>query len=86
MNPFRVWIRPLGDLFRVRVDGFGNTNWLLTRLGEDSVFKTAEPIKEYEGSGYCSFQVPCSPGLSPSRFQSLMTAIPSVQLMLGPEE
>lgn len=85
MNRFRVWIRPLGDFCRVCVDGIKNAEWLLTRLSQDFVFRTFEPIREKEGSSYCSFQVAYNPPLSHAKFVRLLTAIPPVQLMSEPE-
>jgi hypothetical protein len=84
MNAFRVWIRPLGDFCRVRVDGADNAQWLLGRLSESFVFKTFEPIDETAGSSCCSFQVPYTPPLSRSNFHKMLVAIPEVRLMTEP--
>ena len=85
MNAFRVWIRPLGDFCRVRVDGMENARWLLSRLSESFVFQTCEGIREIEGSSCCTFQVPYNPPLSRSHFEKLLVAIPPVKLMSEPE-
>ncbi len=61
MSTFRVWIRPLRSNCRVRVDGIGNAEWLLGRLGRSFVFKTAEPMNEEDGSSHCSFHVEYPP-------------------------
>lgn len=34
MIAFDVWLRPLGNVCRVRVDGSQNATWLLDRLHE----------------------------------------------------
>jgi hypothetical protein len=86
MNRFRVWLRPLGDFCRVRVDGITNAQWLLTRLSRDFVFKTFEPIGEEEGSSCCSFQIPYNPPFSHAKSQRLLAAIPPVQVMTEPEQ
>jgi hypothetical protein len=85
MNNFRVWIRPLGDFCRVRVDGIENRLWLLDRLSQSFVFRTFEPLETAAaGSQQCTFQVPCNPPLSQSSFQKMLVAMPRVQLMKEP--
>lgn len=84
MNAFSVWIRPMDGTCQVRVDGIENTNWLIRRLGQLFVFKTAEPVKEDEGSSYCTFRVADSFQNSRRTFARLVGAIPEVKLMLEP--
>jgi hypothetical protein len=84
MNTFRVWIRPRDGTRRVRVDGMKNAMWLLTRLSQVFVFKTAEPVKEDEGSSCCTFRVADSSQISRHSFERLLGAIPEVKLMLEP--
>ena len=84
MKPFRVWLRPLGDFCRVRVDGLENTRWLLVCLSQSFVFKTFEPIGEVRDSSFCTFQVPYNPPLSRATFDKLLAAIPEVQLVREP--
>jgi hypothetical protein len=33
IDAFQVWLRPLGESCRVRVNGVRNAEWLLKRLG-----------------------------------------------------
>jgi hypothetical protein len=84
MNPFHVWLRPVGDFCRVRVDGIENARWLLGRLSQSFVFKTFEPFVETMGSSVCSFQIPYNPPLSRTKFVRLLAAIPEVRLMSEP--
>ena len=84
MNAFHVWLRPLGDFCRVRVDGIENAKWLLDRLSQSLVFKTFEPFGELKGSSVCSFTVPYNPPLSRSKFEKMLVAIPEVKLMREP--
>ena len=84
MNAFRVWVRPLGDAYRVRVDGAENARWLLDRLSQSFVFKSSDSVSEERGSPFCSFQVPCQSRLSRSAFERLLAAIPEVELALEP--
>jgi hypothetical protein len=81
MNAFRVWLRPLENTFRVRVDGLRNAQWLLNRLGRSFVFKTAEPMNEDETSSCCTFRLAYNSQMSPRGFERLLAAIPEVQLM-----
>jgi len=81
VKPFRVWLRPLGDFCRVRVDSQENARWLLVQLSESFEFKTSEPFVEDGNSTLCTFQVPYDPPLSRSGFQRILAAIPEVRLM-----
>jgi hypothetical protein len=85
MNTFPVWLRPLGDFCRVRVEGMENARWLLGRLSQSFVFKTFEPFGETVGSSICSFQVPYNPPLSRSKFERLLAAIPELRVLKEPE-
>jgi hypothetical protein len=82
MNTFRVWMRPTGGTCQVRVDGIENAKWLIHRLGQFFVFKTAEPVKEDEGSSCCTFRVADGSLISRYNFERLLRAIPEVKLML----
>lgn len=85
MNTCQVWLRPLGDFCRVRVDTLENAKWLLSRLSQSFVFKTFEPFVETEGNTACSFRVPYDPPLTRSKLESLLRAIPEVRVMSEPE-
>jgi hypothetical protein len=78
MDAFRVWINPQDYEFLVCVDGVENARWLLDQLAGSFVFRSAQPINQSKGSTLCTFQVPCNPLLTFSRFQKLLTAIPEV--------
>lgn len=84
MNPFCVWIRPLGSSCRVRVDSIKNARWLLDRLSRSFVFKSSEPINEDQSSSCCTFRVADSSQISRHGFERLLGAIPEVKLMLDP--
>jgi hypothetical protein len=81
MKPFRVWLRPLGDFCRVRVEGNENAQWLLIQLSTSFVFKTFDPFVEDGNAAFCTFEVPYNPPLSRSGFKSILAAIPEVRLM-----
>ena len=84
MNAFSVWLRPLGNACRVRVDGIRNAQWLLDRLGRSFVFKTADPMNEEEGSSCCTFRVAYDFQTSRRGLDRLLAAIPEVNLMTAP--
>ena len=84
MNPFRVWIGPLGGNCRVRVDGIRNAQWLLNRLGHSFVFKTADPMNEEGSSSYCTFRVAYDFQTSRRGLERLLAAMPEVKLMTNP--
>lgn len=84
MNVFRVWLRPLGNSSRVRVEGNENAHWLIGRLSQAFVFKSSAPIRE-EGVGCCcSFEVPYGRQTSRGTLEKLLAAIPEVALMADP--
>ncbi|MBN1591394.1 MAG: hypothetical protein JW888_17915 [Pirellulales bacterium] len=84
MNSFQVWIRPLGNTCRVRVDGVRNALWLLGRLGHLFVFKTAEPMNEEVDSSCCTFRVEYGSRISRGGLERLLGGIPEVVLMTDP--
>jgi hypothetical protein len=84
VDAFRVWVRPLGNLSRVRVDGDKNVAWLLTRLSQSLVFKSSEPVRQERDATCSTFEIPCASRLSFSAFERLLSAIPEVRLMLEP--
>ncbi|MBW3542648.1 MAG: hypothetical protein KY476_20485 [Planctomycetes bacterium] len=85
MKTFNVWLRPLGDFCRVRVNDIGEARWLLDRLSQSFVFKTFEPMESVNGSLACTFQVPYNPPLSRRAFERILGGIPEVRLMLDPD-
>ncbi len=84
MNPFRVWLSPIDSTCKVRVDGISNARWLLTRLSQFFLFKSAEPIHEEQDSSCCNFRVEYNFQMSHPKFQRLMAAIPEVEVILIP--
>ncbi len=84
MSGFRVWIRPLGDDCRLRVDGMQNARWLLNRLGRSFVFKSAEPINDDKGPSSCVFHVHLASQMSHPTLEKLLAAISEVELIADP--
>ena len=84
MNAFPVWVRPLGNNCRLRVDGIRNAQWLLEHLARSFVFKTSDPMDEEQGSSCCTFQVAYSSQMSRRGLEKLLAGIPEVDLMTEP--
>ena len=84
MNRFRVWLRPLNNGCKVRVDGLKNARWLLTRLSQSFVFKSSEAMNEDEFFPACVFSVPYGSQMSDSLFWKLLRDISEVDLMPDP--
>lgn len=84
MKRFQVWIRPVGDFCRIRVDGDVNARWLVLRLSQAFVFRTFEPLEQDARTPYCSFRVPYNPPLSSAGFRQILLGIPEVELMREP--
>jgi hypothetical protein len=84
MTGFRVWIRPVGNDCRVRVDGMQNARWLLARLARAFIFKSAKPITDDEGPSSCVFHLGYSSQMSRPTLAKALTAIPEVELLLDP--
>ncbi len=84
METFRIWLRPLGDSCRVRIDGIANARWLLDRLKGTVAFQPFVPDVEASELERCTFRVPCNSRAAASRLQTLLTALPEVRLMTEP--
>jgi hypothetical protein len=84
MNAMRVWVRPVDDECRVRVDGIENARRLLDLLSQSFIFKSSEPIRQEPGSSLCTFQVTYNPPSSRSKFERLLARTPEVTLMAEP--
>jgi hypothetical protein len=74
----------LGRACRVRVDGSTNAQWLLDRLGQSSVFKSSEPLRQDVSSSCCTFQVMYSSQVPRRSFEKLLAGMPEVSLMVDP--
>ena len=84
MNRFRVWLRPLNNGCRVKVDGIKNARWLLNRLSQSFIFKGSEAMNEDEFFPACVFAVPYGSQMSHPVFSKLLRDISEVDLMPEP--
>ena len=78
-DAFKVWLRPLGDSCRIRIEGPENANWLRARLSQS--FKTMKEINVVEGSIYRSYRIDYIPSMTHSAFETVLSSIPTVRLM-----
>ena len=82
MDRFKVWLRPLGSSFRVKVDGNDNAKWLSRRLQDQEVECT-----QLENNGCTAYWmfVATSPSPMPRlNLQETIAGMQEVQLMLEP--
>lgn len=86
MEPFRVWVRALGNSSRFRVEGAGNARWLFDRFKEELAFEVADPAFILEANGTCSFDLPYGFHSSRKILERLVDKIPEVKLMAEPDE
>jgi hypothetical protein len=86
VEPFRVWVRALGNSSRFRVEGAGNARWLLDRFKEELAFEVGEPEFVDEANGTSSFDLPYGFHSSRAILERLVGRIPEVQLMAEPDE
>lgn len=85
MNAFQVWLRPLGESCRIRVNGVRNAEWLQERLGQSFTVDNAEPCHETLEPDIFTFEVPCDARQSRNRLEKALSSIPEVKLMMRPE-
>ena len=84
MNPFSVWIRPLGTDGKVRVESMAIATWLLNRLSRLFVFKGSESVNEEECFPCCTFRVVYGSQMNHALFRKLLDGIPEVRMMADP--
>jgi len=82
MSKFRVWLRPSGDDFKVRVDGKENCRWLRDRLMQKG-FLSTDPV-EVKGTEQFVFHAEFPPQVSADKLQQCVISMPEVELQLDP--
>jgi hypothetical protein len=63
------------------MDGIKNATWLLNRLSQSFIFKTAEPITVGSEPSSCVFHLRYSSQASRSTLERALAAIPEVELL-----
>ncbi len=84
MKPFHVWVRPLGQNCRVRVDGLDNGSWLRDRLIDLAIVDSGQAVGREESIGIYTFLVPYSAEMTRSILAEVLAKIPEVELMCEP--
>ena len=83
MNTFQIWIRPLGDACRVRVEGKDNCKWLFSRLTEWVEVSECRDLT-CKPDGQYTFNVPYGGELTTQTFTKMLRELPQIQLMSQP--
>ena len=78
---FSVWLRPIGNGCKVRVEGRDNADRVRSQLPPTVTATEPQPVA---GSPCCVFRVTYGPGMSHAAFEQLVTAIPGASLMVDP--
>lgn len=82
---FRVWIRPLGQSCRVRVDGIENGRWLINRLNSSTQIEITEPNCQNNILGCFTFLIAFDLLMTPLILNKLLRNIPEVYIMCRAE-
>jgi hypothetical protein len=82
MSKIRVWLRPAGEDYKVRVDGKENCRWLRDRLRQKG-FQSSDPVG-ITGTEQFVFHAAFPPQVSHEKFHQCMTSMPEVELQLDP--
>ena len=84
MSTFHVWIRPVGEACRVRVDGKENCKWLFARLIDMVGFEECRDLT-CSPDGQYTFNVLFGADLTTLSLTKLLRGLPQVELMSQPE-
>lgn len=84
-NPVRVWIRPLGQVCRIRVESVENARWILERLIETNRLVGLEQVHLSSTPSDCTFEIPTSSQRTRLTLENALAQISGAQLMLEPE-
>lgn len=85
LNPFKVWLRPLGAVCRIRVEGIENAEWLLSSLKQSLGFEDAERCVVQNAQNYGTFQVPYGQTMPHAALETHLSTMPTVHVMNQPE-
>ena len=82
MDRLKVWLRPLGSSYRVKVDGNDNAKWLSRRLQDQEVECTQ--LENNGGTAYWMFVATVPSPTARLKLPEIIAGMPEVQLMLEP--
>jgi hypothetical protein len=80
--PFQVWLRPLGDKFRLRVKAQSSARWLIAHLQALPGSKKCESVN-WAPDGY-TFNVPLTKDVTRMELLKTLSELSEVQLMPQP--
>ncbi|MFK7819267.1 MAG: hypothetical protein AB8G99_11145 [Planctomycetaceae bacterium] len=81
-TPFEVWLRPLGDKFRLRVEAQSSARWLIAHLEALPGSKKCESVN-WAPDGY-TFNVRLTTNLTRMELLKTLSELSEVQLMPQP--
>ncbi len=82
LAPFQVWLRPLGDKFRLRVEAQSSARWLIAHLERLPGAKKCDSFK-WAPDGY-TFNVPLTNDITRMSLLKTLGELSEVQLMPQP--
>lgn len=84
MPPFRVWLRPLGEGCRVRVEGSENAAWLLDRVRTGLKHVQCDETIGQDGQGISTLVVHYASESAQQDLDRLLSRMPELQVMFQP--
>ncbi len=83
LQPFRVWLRPMGESWRIAVEAGHEAKWLIEKLAEHG-FRSVDLIQDANDL-HCTFRCPTRDRDEKKRVEELLGRLPEVQVQLTPE-
>lgn len=83
MESFHVWIRPLGEFCRIRVEDEDAARWLFSQLADVVGSESCQQLT-LNPSGSYTFSVPYCSSLTREGLRQLLIDLPEVELMPQP--
>lgn len=84
MRPFRVWLRPLGEACRLRVEGRDNAVWLRDRVTASLNVRCNESSNNQDSNGIITLVVRYGPQVSHVELYRLLDRLRELEVMCQP--
>lgn len=84
MRPFRVWLRPLGEACRIRVEGRDNAVWLRERVMTSLNVECQESTGGQDSHDVGTLVVRCELPGTQIELDRLLARIPELEVMCQP--
>ncbi len=81
----RVWIRPLGQECRIRVESTKDAQWLLERLMQTNRFVGLQQVELHSTESDCTFAISTDSQRTRLSLENTLAQISGLQMMLEPE-